>query len=203
MDSPPKSSGPQSGPALDKPKLLAIAEPIARARGAEIADVELKNEGGWVLRFYCERLGAAAEKLSTKAAAIDVNTCAEVARQLSPALDAADPVMGRYHLEVSTPGVERPLRRREDFERFEGEKAKLKLRTPVAGQKVVIAVLGPVKGDALTLLDGERTHEVAIADVVSARLVFEFGPAPKPGKPGSKPGKSGKAKGASKGRKHP
>ena len=195
MDPSPKSV-PLSGPAFDKAKLLGVAEPIARAHGVEIVDVELKKEGGLVLRFYVEKLGASAGRLSTKDAAIDINVCAEVARELSPALDAADPLMGRYHLEVSTPGVERPLRCREDFVRFQGHKAKLKLRTAVAGQKVLVGVLGSISAEALSLVDGSRTHEISIDDVIQARLVFEFGPAPKPGK-------TGKTKGAAKGRKHP
>lgn len=165
---------------IDRARLLAVIEPVVSAHGAELCDFELKNENGWVLRIYVERLGAAANKLSTKAAAIDLDRCSSIARDLSPALDVADPIPYRYHLEVGSPGVERPLRKPEDYERFAGEKAKLKLRTGVAGQKVLVGKLGPVAAGVLSLEDGGKTYPVPLDDIVSARLVFEFGPAPKP-----------------------
>src|ERR1700712_3741381 len=99
-------------------RLPAVIEPVVSAHGAELCDFELKNENGWVLRIYVERLGATANKLSTKAAAIDLDLCSNIARDLSPALDVADPIPYRYHLEVGSPGVERPLRKTEDFVRF-------------------------------------------------------------------------------------
>jgi ribosome maturation factor RimP len=166
---------------IDRERLQAVIEPIVAAHGAELCDFELKNENGWVLRIYVERLGSLANKLSTKAAAIDLDLCSEIARDLSPVLDLADPIPHRYHLEVGSPGVERPLRKPEDFARFVGEKAKLKLREGVGGQKVLVGKLVAVEGKLLTLEDGAKSYPVPLDDVVSARLVFEFGPAPKPG----------------------
>jgi ribosome maturation factor RimP len=165
---------------IDRARLIAVIEPVVSAHGAELCDFELKNENGWVLRIYVERLGAMANKLSTKAAAIDLDLCSSIARDLSPALDVADPIPYRYHLEVGSPGVERPLRKTEDYVRFAGEKAKLKLRSGVAGQKVLVGKLGPVNDNVLTLEDGPKSYPVPLDDVVSARLVFEFGPTPKP-----------------------
>jgi len=179
-DSPPKSS---AGAILaDRDRLKRVIEPVVQAHGAELCDFELKNENGWVLRIYVEKLGATEQKLSTKTAAVDLDLCASIARDLSPALDDADPIPARYHLEVGSPGVERPLRRLEDYLRFEGEKAKLKLKNAVAGQKVLVGKIGPVQAGILQLEEGVRTYEVPLDDVVSARLVFEFGP------PASKPG---------------
>lgn len=176
---------PKSSPhVLDRDRLSAVIDPVVRAHGAELVDVELKNENGWVLRVYVEKLGAMAERMSTKQAAIDLTLCASIARELSPALDDADPIPHRYSLEVSSPGVERSLKKEADFVRFSGEKAKLKLQRGVQGQKVVVGLLGPVKSGSVSVQDGSRTYEVPLEDVVSARLVFEFGPAPKP-KPGA------------------
>lgn len=177
---------------VDRQRLLAVVEPVARAHGAEVFDLEFKNENGWVLRIFVERLGADLNKLSTKDAAVDLELCANIARDLSPALDVEDPIPGRYHLEVSSPGIERPLKKESDYVRFEGEKAKLKLRTGVQGQKVLVGTLGPVAAGTLTLFEGERSHAVALDDVVTARLVFEFGPSPKPGS--SKGAPKGKTK---------
>lgn len=185
---PPPKSSPN---VLDRDRLSAVIEPVVRAHGAELVDLELKNENGWVLRVYVEKLGASVERMSTKQAAIDLTLCASIARDLSPALDDADPISHRYSLEVSSPGVERALKKEADFVRFSGEKAKLKLQKGVQGQKVLVGVLGPVQKGTLSLQDGSRSYEVPLADVVSARLVFEFGPTPKP-KPGGQKKKKGK-----------
>ena len=69
-----------------------------------------------------------------------------------------------------------------DYARFEGKKAKLKLKNALAGQKVVTGILGPVNGAGVRLSLGEKPHDIAFDNVVSAHLVFDFGPAPKPGK---------------------
>lgn len=169
---------------LDRGKFDAVVDPIARAHGAEVVDVELKPErGGWVLRVFVEKLGASAQAMSTEQAAVDLELCAAVARELSPALDVADLVAHSYNLEVSSPGVERILRGERDYLRFAGKKAKLKLKTAVSGQKVLVGVLGPVKNGCLCVLDGAREYDVPIAEIEAGRLVFEFGPPPsKPGK---------------------
>jgi len=186
---------PSRTPGFDRDRLKAVIEPVVRAHGAELCDFELKNENGWVLRIYVEKLGAAEKKLSTKDAAIDLDLCTHIARDLSPALDVADPIPGRYHLEVGSPGVERPLKCEADFVRFAGEKAKLKLRSGVGGQKVIVGKLGAVQGGAVAVEDGAKTYAVPLDDVVAARLVFEFGPAPKPRHaPGAGGGKKKKRK---------
>jgi ribosome maturation factor RimP len=177
------SQPPSSTRLIDRARLDAVIDPVLRAHGAELVDVEWKSEpGGWVLRLYIERRGSLEQKLSSEQAAVNLDLCAAVARDLSPALDVADLVDHRYHLEVSTPGVERPLKALRDYVRFEGKKAKLKLKVPVAGQKVVVAVLGPVNGESVRLNLSGKAHDVLFQDIVSAHLVFEFGPAPKPGK---------------------
>jgi ribosome maturation factor RimP len=160
-----------------------VIEPLARAHGAEMVDLEWKSEpGGWVLRVFVEKAGSSASNLPTEKASVDLELCAKVARDLSPALDVADLVGHRYRLEVSTPGIERPLRNARDYARFEGKKAKLRLHVAVAGQKVLVGLIGPVMGDAVRVLLGDKPHDVRFADIASAHLVFEFGPAKKPGK---------------------
>lgn len=191
-----QSTPPNSTPGFDRDRLIAVIEPVVRAHGAELVDIELKNENGWVLRVFVERLGALAEKMTTKQAAIDLAVCSDIARDLSPKLDEADPIPHRYNLEVGSPGVERALKKEADYVRFEGGKAKLKLTNAQAGQKVVVGVLGALDKGVLSVQaseqDGGRAYAIPFEDIASARLVFEFGPASKPGgKPGSKPGGSG------------
>jgi ribosome maturation factor RimP len=182
FSAPPKSAP----PGFDRDRLVTVIAPVVRAHGAELHDVELKNENGWVLRVYVEKLGANELRMTTKEAAVDLDLCSSIARDLSPALDVADPIPHRYSLEVSSPGIERPLKREADYVRFAGEKAKLKLGKGVQGQKVLVGLLGDVKDGVVALVDGEKTYEVPLADVLAARLVFEFGPASKPGGPNSK-----------------
>jgi ribosome maturation factor RimP len=161
---------------IDRDALQRIADPIVHAHGAEIVDVEFKPErGGWVLRLYVEKAGAAEQRLSTRDAAVDLDLCANVSRDLSPALDVADIIPHAYHLEVSSPGIERPLRGERDFVRFAGQKAKLKLREAVGGQRVIVGRLDGVADGKLRVVEGSRTHEVPVSSVDSARLVFEFG----------------------------
>jgi ribosome maturation factor RimP len=172
----PMSNSSTSLHGIDRDALLRVIEPIARAHGAEVVEVELKTErGAWVLRVYVEKAGAAAQNLSTRDAAVDLELCANVSRDLSPALDVADLVPHAYHLEVSSPGVERPLRGERDFVRFAGHKAKLKLREPVDGQRVVVGTLEGVADGRVRVTEGKRTRELSLSSIEGGRLVFEFG----------------------------
>jgi ribosome maturation factor RimP len=162
--------------ALDRARIDAVIEPIARAHGAELVDVEFKSDqGGWVLRVFVEKLGSAEKQASVRDAAVDLELCANVARDLSPALDVADPIPHRYSLEVSSPGVERALRGEADYIRFAGQKARIKVHQAVAGQKVLVGVLTKTEDSKLFLKDGSRTFEIALSNIAAARLVFEFG----------------------------
>ena len=181
-------------PGVDRAKLDAVIDPVVQAHGAEVVDLELKTERtGWILRVYVEKLGASAENLSTEQAAVDLDLCSGIAKDLSLALDVVDVIPHTYNLEISSPGVERPLRGERDYIRFAGKKAKLKLTTPVRGQKVVVGIMGPVRGGKLAVKDGGAEYDIPLGDIEFGRLVFEFGPASRPGKPG-KSSKSNKKK---------
>jgi ribosome maturation factor RimP len=161
---------------LDREALQRVVEPVVRAHGAEVVDMELRTErGAWVFRVSVEKAGAAAHNLSTRDAAVDLELCANVSRDLSPALDVADLIPHAYHLEVSSPGIERPLRGESDFARFAGQKAKLRLREAVDGQRVLVGALDGVCEGNVRVVLGARTHQVPLSSVESARLVFEFG----------------------------
>jgi ribosome maturation factor RimP len=172
---------------IDRDALLRVVEPVVLAHGAELVDLELKpDRGGWVLRVFVEKAGASANRLSTRDAAVDLELCADVSRDLSPALDVLDLIPHAYHLEVGSPGVERALRGAHDFARFAGQKAKLKLREPVAGQRVVVGVIDGVNDGRVTVSDGGRRHDVPLAVIERARLVFELVAHPKGGSAASK-----------------
>ncbi len=181
---------------LDLSALDAIVEPIVRAHGGEIAELEWTSEpGGWVLRVLVEKEGSAAGKLSTEDAAISLELCSNVARELSPALDVSDVVPHRYSLEVSSPGIERPLRREAHYERFQGKLVKVKFKNPIApssptaspakeggakaakAERVVTGTLEAAAAGAAgwQIVDGPRSFPFGLDDVAEARLVFEFG----------------------------
>ncbi len=160
---------------VDLTRVRAVIDPIARAHGADVVSVELKNESGWILRVYVEKSG-------TESA--DLELCAGISRDLSPALDVADIIPQRYSLEVSSPGLERPLFSEADFRRFVGRKAKIKLKHDSAStQKVFLGDLGEVTagvfGGTLHVVEGKRTHELLLNDIEKARLVFEIAKGPK------------------------
>ncbi|MGH7294425.1 MAG: ribosome maturation factor RimP, partial [Polyangiaceae bacterium] len=161
---------------VDRDALQRVVEPVVRAHGAEVVDMELKpDQGGWVLRVFVEKAGASAQNLSTKDAAVNLELCADVSRDLSPALDVVDLIPHAYSLEVSSPGVERPLRGERDFARFAGQKAKLRLSPPLDGQRVLVGTIEGVHGGKVRVRDGSRVHEAPLDAIESARLVFEFG----------------------------
>jgi ribosome maturation factor RimP len=168
---------------FDRAKLDSVLEPIARAHGAEVFDVEWKSDqGSWVLRIFVEKSGSGQASASTEDAAISLDLCSLIAKDLSPALDVVDLIPHAYSLEVSSPGVERRLKSVADFERFRNKLAKVRLTEPVRGQKVLRGTIeGAAEGRVAMLVDG-NSFEFPFDAVESANLVFEFGPAPKPGK---------------------
>jgi ribosome maturation factor RimP len=165
--------------AIDRDALLRVLEPVVHAHGAEVVDFEFRPErGGWTLRLYVEKAGAASQALSTKDAAVNLELCANVSRDLSPALDVVDLIPHAYQLEVSSPGVERPLRTERDFVRFAGQKVRLKRRLEdhgPAGERVVVGLIDGVANGCVRVTEGSRTHEIPLSSIESARLVFEFG----------------------------
>lgn len=169
---------------LNREALDRVVVPICQAHGAEVFDIEFKNEAqGWVLRLLIEKLGSSDAKLGTEAASVDLEVCSDVARELSPALDAIDVIPQRYNLEVGTPGVERALRGFDDVVRFSGCKAKFKVRDQNTGASAVFSgVMTPDGESGVRVVDGKRVHAFTWDAVSHANLVFEYGPAAKPGK---------------------
>lgn len=104
---------------------------------------------------------------------ITVEDCAEVSRAVSAILDVEDPISGAYRLEVSSPGLDRPLVKPADFERFKGFAAKVELGRPLDGRKRFKGRLGGLSGDAVLLRDEETGGEqrLPVAEIASAKLV--------------------------------
>ena len=101
-----------------------------------------------------------------------VEDCEAASRALSPLLDVADPIEGPYRLEISSPGIDRPLVRREDFARFAGFEAKVELTSPVDGRRRFRGKLLGIEGDDVRLLVDAAPVALPLATVVRAKLVL-------------------------------
>jgi ribosome maturation factor RimP len=152
-------------------RLWAVIEPYVAAEGIELDDLEIVGKTpGVVVRVTLD----ADEP-------IGVDRLAEVARRLSRLLDEDEPVSGAYTLEVSSPGLERKLRAPRHFEKSIGRDVKVKSRVPVGGDHSHRGVLSAADGDGFVVeVDGEE-RRIAYGDVVTARTVFVWDTAAKPG----------------------
>src|SRR6201994_1361794 len=150
---------------VDVAQLSRVIEPVITGQGYELVDVEWKNESGWILRVFIDK----------PSSAVGLDDCANVSRELSAVLDVEDPIPVAYSLEVSSPGLNRPLKKAADFARFIGKKAKIRTRRPVGDTRrnfsgtLVAAEAGKVKIDV-----GDQVCEVPVDDVEKANLVYEF-----------------------------
>lgn len=155
-----------------------LVEPICADLGVDLFDVD---HAGGILRVTVEREGG-----------VDIGTISLITRELSRALDHDDPIPGRYTLEVSSPGLERPLRRQSHFARSVGERIKVKTKPHVEGERRLEGTLAAAGDDGIELVDDAgATRSLAYDDIERANTIFEWGPAPKPGK---KPGKASATK---------
>ena len=147
-------------------RLLELLDPVAEAAGYEI--VRLRLMGG----EHARRLQIMGERASDSD--MNVEDCARLSRALSEVLDAADPIAGEYTLEVSSPGVDRPLTRLKDFETYQGYEARLELDRMAEGRKRFRGVLAGVDDGAVGIdLEGEaETALIPFSWITEAKLVL-------------------------------
>jgi ribosome maturation factor RimP len=153
-------------------QIQAIASRVASSYGLEIFDVQFRREApGMVLRVRIDRPGPAA----TAEDCVSVEDCARVSRDLSAILDVEDVVPTAYTLEVSSPGLDRPLRHAQDYARFAGRRAKLVMREKVDGQGFFRGVLAGVEdGAVLVDADDRKRHRVPLGLITRANLEVDF-----------------------------
>ena len=150
--------------AINDAALNALIEPAIRAMGFELWGVERVSQGKHSrLVVYID-----------SPEGITVDHCAEVSRQVSAILDVEDPIPGQYRLEVSSPGMDRPLFTLEQFERYKGHVASLRLRAPFDGRRKFKGLLAGIEDDEVLLhLDGEE-YCFPIDGIEQARIVPQF-----------------------------
>ena len=145
-------------------KVQALVEPVVSSLGYELVGVEFLMQGrSGLLRVYIDAEDG-----------ITLDDCQRVSHQLSGVLDVEDIIKGQYQLEISSPGLDRPLFTKEHFERFTGHMAKLKLTVPLNGQRKFRGTLKGVENDQLKLdVDGEEIL-LPLNTVDKANLIPEF-----------------------------
>lgn len=151
-------------------EVAALAEPVLEEFGLRLVRVLMSGRDGGTVQIMIDRAGSD----------VTVEDCADASRAISPLLDAHDPIPGRYHLEVSSPGIDRPLVRPSDFDEWAGHEAKLELREPVDGRKRFRGVIDgyDAAADELRLivtLEGKSEPDILgfrAAMIESAKLVM-------------------------------
>ena len=145
------------------PKLEELARRAAEPTGVEVAWVEFKSEGPkWFLRVYIDRESG-----------VGLKDCQQVSERLGVMLDVEDPVESSYTLEVSSPGLDRPLWKKQDYEMFAGHLARIQTRDRLEGQQRFRGRLAGVEKDDV-LLDGDgRQWQIPLSMIESGRLEVE------------------------------
>lgn len=155
---------------LDRVRELAAR--VAAAHGLEIFDVEWRREGGGqVLRVVLDRPGPAARPEES----VSIDDCARVAEELGTLLDVEDAVQTAYTFEVSSPGLDRPLRHADDYRRFAGRSAKIVTAEPVGRQTAFAGRIRGVEGDEVLFeSEGKKLVRLPLRLITRARLEVEF-----------------------------
>jgi ribosome maturation factor RimP len=149
-------------------RVSAVAGPVLQGMGYRLVRIKISGEAGCTVQIMAERPDGS----------MQIEDCEAISRALSPVLDVADPIDRAYRLEISSPGIDRPLVRRSDFERYAGHLVKVEMAVAHQGRKRFRGLLGGVEGNAVRLhRDDTRADEDAEAvlvmeDIADARLVL-------------------------------
>jgi ribosome maturation factor RimP len=149
-------------------RVAAIVEPVIEDLGFHLVRVKVTSTNGCTVQIMAERTDGT----------MSVNDCETVSRAVSPVLDLEDPISQAYYLEVSSPGIDRPLVRASDFERWTGYDAKIEMAVPLNGRKRFRGMIRDVDGDTVAVelpdvKDGdERMVRLPLGDLGDARLVL-------------------------------
>lgn len=141
-----------------------VVEPILESQGMELVDLEYRRESqGWVLRLYIDREGG-----------ISVNDCAEASGEVGAVLEIRDLIPNPYVLEISSPGLSRPLKKREHFEKYQNRLVKIKTFEPVEGRRNFKGTLLGLEGESVCLEVEGRIYEIPFQNIAKANLEVEL-----------------------------
>ncbi|MBI5477357.1 MAG: ribosome maturation factor RimP [Deltaproteobacteria bacterium] len=152
-------------------QLIEVVEPAVNAAGYDLVEVEFRREPhAFVLRVFIDLLEAEAGV----AGGVTVADCERASRTVSAALDVADPITVKYSLEVSSPGLDRPLRRLSDYRKFAGRRARLKLHDPVEGRRNFAGVLRDAADGIVHIEADGREFALPHAAIIKAHLEYDL-----------------------------
>ena len=145
-------------------QLEQLAEALVASEGMELVDLEYRRQGRrWMLRLFIDKDGG-----------VTLDDCANISRELGDLLDVKDVIPQAYVLEVSSPGLNRRLRKKEDFSRFAGQKVRLRLVAPIDGRKKIVGELEGVEDESVIVATPEGRCSIALKDIAKANLIYEF-----------------------------
>ena len=157
------------GPTRDQ--LIEVVEPAVNAAGYDLVELEFRREPhAFVLRVFIDLLEAEVAVTG----GVSVDDCALASRTISAALDVADPIRTRYALEVSSPGLDRPLRRESDYRKFAGRRARIKLHDPIEGRRNFLGVIRDATDGIVTIEADGREFALPLAAIVKAHLEYDL-----------------------------
>jgi len=160
-------------------RIRAVVERVAGTRGLEVFDLQFRREAqGWMLRIFLDKPGApvhAGRAGTVEGEGVTIDDCQFVSTEVGTLLDVEDVIGHRYTLEVSSPGLDRPLRGPADYRRFAGCLAKIVLAAPVDGQTHVEGRLQGMDGDDVLVVVGkDKLRRIPSGQIARARLEVEF-----------------------------
>jgi ribosome maturation factor RimP len=146
-------------------RVETILGPLLDAEGFSLVDVEYKRErGGWVLRVFIDKEGG-----------VTLDDCARVSREFGQLLDVEDIIPTSYQLEVSSPGLDRPLKKEEDFVKYSGRKVRIKTKEQVSGRRNFKgALLGCSEGKVMVKVEGSGVFAIPFSAILKANLEIEL-----------------------------
>jgi ribosome maturation factor RimP len=145
-------------------RIESLVEALLKAEGLELVDLEFRKEArGWVLRIYMDKPGG-----------VTLDDCSDLSREIGDQIEVNELIPHSYTLEVSSPGLDRPLKKEKDFLRSIGKLIQLSTKVPLEGQTFFKGILLDFQvSGALRLAENKKTWEIPVGHITKARLVFE------------------------------
>lgn len=148
-------------------KVEVVVSPILQSLGFRLIEREIVNEAGWILRLYIDHR-------TPQETQVTINDCVDVTRALSDALDVEEIMAQRYSLEVSSPGIGRPLRYAEDFERFKGAQVRLKAKEKINGRENFKGILEGIQNNDVIVKIDDQCYQIPLSLLAKARIEPEL-----------------------------
>jgi len=148
----------------DPDRIAEVVEALLRSEGLELVDWQFRKEGrSWVLRIFIDKPGG-----------VTLDDCADLSRELGDQIEVNNLIPQAYILEVSSPGLDRPLKKEKDYLGSIGKLIQVTIRPPIEGQSFFKGILlDYTPSGVLVLREGEKTREIPVSQINKARLVFE------------------------------